>query len=126
MEKVEVVCTKAHTYDYINREPGDVFFIKRRHSQVLIALKRVRLATESDSRGCNVVPLIPLTPKIDKEARSVDLDGGAPNDAKTDEEAARSALRAEYKELFGKDAHGRMSVERLRSEIEKRREAPND
>lgn len=126
MEKIEVVCVKSHTYDYVQRNPGEVFYIKRRHFQVLAALKRVRPAVEADSGEGVVVPMVVLSPKIDTAARPVTQADNAGNVADDSAEAVKRSLRAEYKALFGKDAHGRTSVEKLRDEIEKKRAETHD
>lgn len=121
MEKIEVECTKAHTYDAVFRNVGDVYHVKRRHIVVLEALKRVK-RIESDS----VVVALPLRKSVPAIAARTDDSNNDVNVVSVDDpEAVRKALRAEYKELFGKDAHGRTSIEKLRAEIEAKKAEDN-
>lgn len=121
MEIIQVECTKGHTYDAVFRKVGDIYPVKRRHFTVLEALKRVKRVPESA-----VVLQIPLRASVPAVgARTDDSSASGPVDAAEDAEAVKKALRAEYKELFGKDAHGRTSVEKLRSEIEVKKAEAN-
>lgn len=122
MEKIEVECIKGHTYDAVFRNVGDVYPVKRRHIKVLEALKRVK-RVEVDE----VVVKLPLRQSVPAiAARTDDSAGEGGVVAADDAEAVRKALRAEYKALFGKDAHGRTSVEKLKAEIEAKKAEAND
>jgi hypothetical protein len=115
METEELVCVKGHTYNGKWRNPGDCVEVRRRHSTVLIALGRMKRPTT------NVIsfPFGSVESKINNSTIAVD-----PVD--NDETEIKATLRAEYKALFGKDAHGRTSVERLREEISKKKGMIND
>lgn len=113
MEYETLYCVKAHTYNHKWRVPGDEVQVRKNHSKVLILLGRM------SREPSNVIPFKPsIVPKIQaiqaRQEPSVEIAG---NEADKTEIDARAALRSEYKALFGKDAHGRMSVDRLREEI---------
>lgn len=118
MEQETLYCLKAHTYDMKRREPGEPMLVRRRHSAVLIALGR---ATREQP---NVIPFAKRAQSTPETASAARQTLPAVNDDKSPTEVAedaRKALRAEYKALFGKDAHGRTSIETLRSEIERKK-----
>lgn len=117
MEYETLYCVKPHTYNGKYRLPGEAVQVRRKHSAVLIALGRMSRSEP------NVVPFpipAPVVDKIDAEAHTVDFIDDLGNDGAEDVEAVRKSLRAEYEALFGRPAHGRMSVERLREEISKK------
>lgn len=118
MEVETLYCIKGHTYNGKWRTPGEAVEVRRRHSFVLIGLGRMSREPSNVIAfpAKSAVPQIPL--QAAPTAPPEDLKGDEP---KTTPEAVKSALRAEYKALFGKDAHGRTSVERLREEIDKKK-----
>lgn len=116
MEKETLYCVKPHTYDMKWREAGKPYEVRRRHSGVLIALGRAsRSKPDLGSTGdaidepAKVAPA-PAAAAVEVPADAIDVD-------------QKAALRAEYKELFGKAAPGRASIETLAAEIEKARAA---
>lgn len=118
MEKETLYCVKPHTYNMVWREPGEAMEVYRRHSAVLIALGRASRTPP------NVIPFpasAVKAPEIDKDRQGEPLAASDDKSPTEDAEAIRKAMRAEYKALFGKDAHGRTSVETLRSEIERKK-----
>lgn len=114
METETLYCIKGHTYDQKWRNPGDEVEVRRRHSGVLIALGRM------SREPTNVIPF-PLPPKTDTQPHAAPIATQSGDNANKSPEDAKAALRAEYKALFGKDAAGRMSVDRLREEISKKK-----
>lgn len=111
MEYVKMHCRKAHTYNLRFFRPGDEMLVKRKDFRILEALGRAVLAegavdAHEELSGVNV-------PQVTENASTASED---------DEKAA---LRAEYKELFGKNAAGRMSVDGLRAAIKEKKEGVN-
>lgn len=72
----------------------------------------------------NVIPFkapasnVIVSPQEGQGSDSADV---ATDEPELSPEAAKAALRAEYKALFGKDAAGRMSLDRLREEVAKKK-----
>lgn len=122
MDRETLYCLKPHTYDMKKRVPGEKMLVRRQHVKVLIALKRA-------TRDAPTVIPFPSSVTVDNPG-PVSVEHGAPvafdtKDAQSTAGSAddvRKAVRAEYKEAFGKDAHGRMSVEKMRAEIDKKKE----
>lgn len=115
MDYETLYCVKAHTYDKKWRVPGDEVQVRKNHSKVLILLGRM------SREPTNVIPFKPsAVPKIQAvQARQEPSDEIIGDEPEKSQDDVRAALRAEYKAVFGKDAHGRMSVERMREEIDK-------
>lgn len=121
METEILYCVKPHTYGNKWRVVGEAVPVRKKHSAVLIALGRM-----SRTEGAVIpfpipVPVETVAPEIDTEAHTIDSVDAVDNVEEEDEEAVKKALRDEYEALFGKAAHGRTSIERLRAEIEKKK-----
>lgn len=118
MEFETLYCIKGHTYDRKWRNPGESVQVRKHHSKVLIALGRM------SREPTNVIAFKAPAPKAEDSPQ--DAQGSAFVTPKGDEpelspDEAKAALRAEYKALFGKDAAGRMSLDRLREEVAKKK-----
>lgn len=97
MDTVKMVCTKAHTYNLRYYQIGELIDVKRKDVRVLEALKRAEAVSEEVSDSGNGI--------VQSEAE------------------VKASLRAEYLELFGKNAAGRMSIDGLKAAIAEKKGA---
>lgn len=141
METEKLYCLKGHSYNGVWIEPGDPYTVRRRHTAILIGLGRATrtpptvvpfpvktetaipaIVQTADVASVETAIPSPANPAGEPSGEETDLPAvDTPPEAETpssgEPEDEKEALRARYLELYGKAAHGRTGIEKLKEDI---------